>query len=347
MTSRERFRNTLDFKPVDRLPMYEWHSFWDKTLDRWQSEGMPQHLCEPDDIARYFGLDVVNHAWVAPRMTMEDETEYITDMAGYERRKGTLYPDDPLTSMWHIAGGRWEHVTRDTATQWAEEQAKGNVVVVMCLEGCFWYPRTLLGVERHLYSFYDCPEVMHAMNRDLTEYSLRAIDRITELLTPDLVVVAEDMSYNHGPMLSKEHFDEFMAPYYRELTARLREDNIICSVDSDGNVMSCASWFCDVGVAGIEPLERQAGVDIIRLREDHPDLGLIGGYDKMVMSKGESAMREEFERILPVMERGGYIPCVDHQTPPCVSLENFRTYVGLLEEYGTRAASFIGRQETS
>ena len=32
---------------------------------------------------------------------------------------------------------------------------------------------------------------------------------------------AEDMSYNHGPMLSKALFDEFLAPYYRRLVPRL------------------------------------------------------------------------------------------------------------------------------
>ena len=32
-------------------------------------------------------------------------------------------------------------------------------------------------------------------------------------------------------------------------------------------------------------------------------------------------MREEFERLLPVMRQGGFLPSVDHQTPPGVSLE--------------------------
>ena len=35
----------------------------------------------------------------------------------------------------------------------------------------------------------------------------------------------------------------------------------------------------------------------------------------------------------PVMQSGGYIPSVDHQTPPEVSLENYKIYVKLFKEY--------------
>ena len=65
---------------------------------------------------------------------------------------------------------------------------------------------------------------------------------------------------------------------------------------------------------------------------------MMGGFDKMVMSRGEEAMRAEFERVLPVMRSGGYVNSVDHQTPPEVSLENYRIYVRLLKEYAEKAA---------
>ena len=96
-------------------------------------------------------------------------------------------------------------------------------------------------------------------------------------------------------------------------------------------------WLQSVGLEGILPLECQAGVNIPRLRTLVPDFILIGGFDKMVMKNGEEAMRAEFERILPVMKSGRYVPGVDHQTPPDVSLENYHIYVRLLHEYARRA----------
>jgi hypothetical protein len=63
---------------------------------------------------------------------------------------------------------------------------------------------------------------------------------------------------------------------------------------------------------------------------------MVGGFDKTVMHRGEETMRAEFERLLPVMRSGGYVPGCDHQTPPDVSLEDYRLYVRLLREYAER-----------
>ena len=51
------------------------------------------------------------------------------------------------------------------------------------------------------------------------------------------------------------------------------------------------------------------------------------------MKDGPEAMRREFERILPSMKRGKVIVSVDHQTPPDVSIENYKEYVKLLFEF--------------
>jgi uroporphyrinogen-III decarboxylase len=71
----------------------------------------------------------------------------------------------------------------------------------------------------------------------------------------------------------------------------------------------------------------------MKMREQFPKLRMIGHFDKMVMPKGEEAMRSEFERLLPLMKTGGFIPSVDHQTPPGVSLAQYRIYRRLLDEY--------------
>ena len=63
----------------------------------------------------------------------------------------------------------------------------------------------------------------------------------------------------------------------------------------------------------------------------------IGHFDKMTMDKGEGAMRAEFERLLPTAARGGFLVSCDHQTPPGVSYENYRTYVELFKEYSAKA----------
>ena len=114
---------------------------------------------------------------------------------------------------------------------------------------------------------------------------------------------------------------------------RLQERNIPLIVDTDGDVTLMAPWLQDAGMAGVLPLERQAGVDGTKLRQQFPHLRMIGHFDKMTMNRGEAAMRAEFERLAPLMKTGGFIPSVDHQTPPGVSLEQYRCYLRLLDEF--------------
>ena len=138
-------------------------------------------------------------------------------------------------------------------------------------------------------------------------------------------------------MLSKDLFDEFMRPYYETLLPNIREVGTLAIIDSDGDISTPASWFESAGLQGILPLERQAGVDIARLREEHPKMRFIWHFDKMTMNKGEDVMRAEFERVLSTATKGDFIPACDHQTPPGVSLDDYKLYLSLFAEYADKA----------
>ena len=99
----------------------------------------------------------------------------------------------------------------------------------------------------------------------------------------------------------------------------IEELEIVPIVDTDGDITKLIPWLQKVGLRGALPLEYQAGVDANTLREAHPEFVILGNYNKLVMDQGEEAMRAEFERLLPVMRSGRFIPSCDHQTPPAVS----------------------------
>ena len=328
MNHVERFRAVMNFQAVDRLPRWEWAMWWDQTIARWHDEGLPPALKFSDvfEIAQYFGLDPYQQFWFSTTEATIEATQHhvegvVADMDDYLRVRPRLYPDhSPAIG---------------TMRPWALRQARGEAVVWATLEGFFWFPRTLMNIERLSYAYYDQPELVHAINHDLTEFNLRLIRQMSETCVPTFMTLAEDMSYNNGPMISRQIFDEFLAPYYRRLIAALDELDIPLIVDTDGDVTQLVPWLQDVGVAGVLPLERQAGVDGMALRKQYPDLCMVGHFNKLTMHRGEAAMREEFERLVPLMKTGGFIPSVDHQTPPGVSLELYRCYLRLLEEYMT------------
>jgi hypothetical protein len=328
MTTRQRFHAVMNFQPFDRLPMIEWASWWDKTIERWRPEGLPASAATRYDLYRHFGLDVYYQNWVPASTKGLPKPAYhgaplISSLAEYEKILPFLYPRPAIDRA------QWQ--------QWADEQRRGDAVLWFTVDGFFWFPRRLLGIEPHLYAFYDQPELMHRINTDLANWILQVVDEIRAVCTPDFMTFGEDMSYNHGPMLSKELFDEFLKPYYTRVLPTIKQHGTFAIIDSDGDVTVPSFWFEEAGLDGILPLERQAGVDIARLRAEHPRMRFIGHFDKMTMPHGESAMRTEFERLLPTLAQGGFIASVDHQTPPGVSLANYQVYLRLFREYADRA----------
>jgi len=78
-------------------------------------------------------------------------------------------------------------------------------------------------------------------------------------------------------------------------------------------------------------------VDIVKVRAEHPRMRFIGHFDKMTMNQGETAMRAEFERLLPTAAKGGFLISCDHQTPPGVSYQQYQLYLSLFREYASQA----------
>ena len=325
MNGRDCLQCIFDGKKPERLPKIEWATWWDLTMKRWQTEGLDTSLANKT-IKMNFGLDYDRQIWFPTINNCKDtpkfkEQGYISDEEEYEKIRPFLYDKKMIYDLLPEL---------DRIHEQDEEQ---GAITWFTLDGFFWFPRVLFGIEDHLYSFYDYPELYHRICQDMVDYYLFLIEETMKHWHPQFMTFAEDMSYNLGPMLSEQTFNEFLKPYYDQIIPVLKRYNIRVFVDTDGDLTKMVPWLINAGFNGALPLERQAGVDINMLTQQYPDFMFLGGYDKMIMKFGEEAMTKEFERILPAMRRGHYIPSVDHQTPPDVSLENYKIYIELLEKY--------------
>ncbi|HNX14592.1 MAG TPA: uroporphyrinogen decarboxylase family protein [Oscillospiraceae bacterium] len=338
MTPRERLQCIFNGKkPDDRLPVIEWAGWWDKTVQNWESQGLPKDLGRVG-IYDYFNMDRNYQFWLqhsTPDLPkpISHGAPVIHNIQQYReaRKNGWILPDavEPI---------------KERLKEAAKLQQQGEITW-FTMDGFFWWPRVLLGIEPHLYSFYDEPEMYHEICEDLVNWQLRMLEKLTAIIEPDFMTFAEDMSYNNGPMLSEDIFDEFMKPYYQRIIPELKKHRIKAVVDSDGDISKMVPWLIGAGMEGILPLERQAGVDIVELSKKFPDFIWVGGFDKMCMFNGrqdpnfdaEKSMRAEFERLLPALRHGRYVASVDHQTPPSVKMSDYVTYVRLAKEYAEKA----------
>ena len=329
MNAVERFRATLRREAVDRLPMTEWAGYMTETLERWRGEGLPERLADENAARTWLGLDDSRRAsasWISPGAPKPAHfgAGIIKNADDYRRLRPLLF-QPPGFGM-------------ETMREFAERHGRGELIIWMVISGFFAAPRVLLGIERHLLAFYDQPDLMRRINQDAVDFYKDYVGAFCEIMEPDMVSIMEDFSYKNGPMLSKKAFDEFLAPYYRRIIPVFHERGLPVFIDSDGDVNETIPWILSVGADGMLPFERQCGCDPNAVRAAHPDLLMIGGFNKNVMKEGEQGMRREFEALLPAMRKGGFVPGTDHRVPPDVSLENYRLYLRLYREYCELAA---------
>lgn len=223
-----------------------------------------------------------------------------------------------------------------------EGHDRGGYSIRLNIEGFFWVPREIMGIEAHLVGFYDEPELIHAINEYIMKVYSDKLMKVIELVQPDVVYIMEDLSGKNGPMISGEIFDEFVGDYYRRLIPMLKERGVKhVLVDTDGDFTMMIPYFMKAGVEGFLPMDVNAGMDIVKVREKFPTLKFIGGFNKLMIAEGKEAIDKEFERILPVIRGGGYIVGSDHQVAPSTSLENYKYYISRLKEVMKQAGADI------
>jgi hypothetical protein len=360
MTEAARRRRDA-YERVRGAPLYR-TEFWlmEPTLEAWKAQGMPQDVphhelfgfeSSPGD----YGLGQLGWCEAAfqphfEKKLIEDrgETEIEQDWAGRHvlyfkgRRCGFMpeYVRHPVHDMKSWAENvKWRldpstparYADLGTRMTQAKRAAAEGRIITQNLIGGYMYLRSLIGPEELLYAFYDQPELIHDCIRTWFQLADAVIARHQEHVTIDEIFLAEDICYNHGILIAPEMMKEFLLPYYQQLIANLRPRQIDrarhlhVQIDTDGDCRPTIDIYRDaLGMDAMSPFEVASGCDVAEIGRRYPDLVMRGGLDKRVISEGKDAIDRMVERILiPLRERGGYIPSLDHGTPPETPYENY------------------------
>ena len=212
----------------------------------------------------------------------------------------------------------------------AVKRQKEGAVVIAGIPGGYDLPRTLMGDEEACVCYYEQPELMADILDTAADMAVRVFDRISDVVTVDVLCVHEDMAGKSGPLAGPELIIKFIKPYYRKIWDMLSAKGTrIFSQDSDGNMNPVVDAFLECGINRMFPMEPAAGMDIVELRKKYGErLAFKGGIDKHVLRESKAAIRAELEyKMQPAMKTGGIAFGLDHRIPNGTPLENYRYYV--------------------
>ncbi len=145
----------------------------------------------------------------------------------------------------------------------------------------------------------------------------------------------EDICFKNGPLVIPSVFDEKVGPHYRRITELCRSHGItICSLDCDGCIDALIpTWFHN-GVNTMFPIEVGTwNASIAPWRAQYGrELRGVGGMNKVVFARDRAAVDAEIERLKPLVDLGGFIPCPDHRIAPDGEWDNVRYYCDRMRE---------------
>ncbi len=139
----------------------------------------------------------------------------------------------------------------------------------------------------------------------------------------------EDICFKNGPLIAPGVFREYAGPHYGRICGLLNAHGIsIVSLDCDGWIDALIPVWLDNGVNTMFPIEVGTwGGSIGPWREKYGRvIRGVGGMDKRVFAHDYAAVDQEIERLRPLVELGGFIPCPDHRIAPDAKWENVQYY---------------------
>ncbi|MBE5760816.1 MAG: hypothetical protein E7334_02320 [Clostridiales bacterium] len=353
MNSKERLLRTLSFQSVDRVPLVEW-GVREATMREWIKQGYPKGTPTSD----FFSLDTFHlgvpiNLGMYPAFEEEiiekgDRYQIWRDNLGAIRKDfSTIENPGFVTRKWisfavtdrasflemkkrYIASD--EGRMAENAKKRGEILRNADVATHLSIPFLFWQVRDWVGFENLCMMFYDDPKLVHEMMEFLTDFIIETLTPRIDLFPIDLVEFKEDMAYKGAPMISPQMFREFMYPHYVRLIDFLRAHGAKhVYVDCDGYPGGLIPEYIDAGVDGMSPVEIAAGNDLIKLRKEYPTFAMMGGVDKRALARDKKTIYNEVMSKIPHMiEKGGFVPHIDHAIPHDVPLANYQYYRDIL-----------------
>lgn len=354
MNARERFHATVRYEDRDRPFHWDWMGpEYEATIQRWLGEGMP-----PDTHWRNFGqYDRTEYprlnGWLCPHYEVEtlgtdERYETYRDADGVIKRKirGAPLPAMPQYLAFPLKGKeQWPEIKKRLNPNsparfppyWESIRhgyKQRDFVLCVRVGSLFGWLRNLMGLEAICLALYDDRPFIEQVVEEITDFFLAYLDLALEGVSYDFASFCEDIAHNTGAMIDPELYRMIWGPHYRRIVDRLhRADIHTIYLDSDGNVEDLIPIWLDLGINFIYPLEVAAGMDVVELRNKFGrDLIMGGGVDKRILAGDKAGIKQMIDRITPLVQEGGYLPCPDHCIPPDVSWENFLYYEKLMSE---------------
>ena len=355
MTDRERFNNQMHYKPVDRCFNMEF-GYWAENFTRWPLF-VENGITDNGQADQFFSFDrtsgVGGNSWIHPSFPQEvvEETETTRVMMNGDGLLAEV-PKDGHDTIPHyiratvVTPEDWKRTKEerfrrddparriDAARLKEQHPPDRDYPLGVDCGSMIGRIRNMLTFEGLAYAIYDYPDMVEDMVETACVLAEDSLDQILPHIDADYATGWEDICFKNGPIISLDFYTQVVVPRYKRLGDKIHAAGIdLWYTDCDGDVRPLIPGFLEAGINCLFPYEVNSCVHPAELLDEFgKDLCIMGGFDKLEMIKGKEAIKAYMETLVPLVERGGYIPFCDHRCPPDVNPDDYLYYLDLKEE---------------
>lgn len=355
LTDRERFNRQMHYESVDRCFNMEF-GYWKENFREWDLF-VKNGITNNDQANVFFNFDRIwnteAETWLHPRfpdsVVEETETKRIV-----MNRDGLMaeVPRDGHDTIPHFI--KASVVTPDDWKRCKEDRMRlddpARIIDIEAMKKRHPadrdYPlgvkcgsmigkiRDMLTFEGLAYACFDYPDMVEDMVETCCQLVEHYLDQVLPHIDFDFAHGWEDICFKNGPIVSVDFFRDVVMPRYKRISKRLHAHGIdLWYTDCDGDVRPILPYMLEGGINCLFPFEVNGCAHPAELFAEYgKDLRIMGGFDKIQLGKGPEAIKAYMETLVPLVERGGYIPFCDHRCPPNVKPQDYLYYLDLKEQ---------------
>lgn len=344
MTKRERVRNALAHKPVDKIPKGEiaiLSGIANKLLGGGYSEAFMDFDREKA-VHELLNMDFVNVGdWPSWPVGKTDKGDVI-----YQSNYGEKYIDNgiskhtiemPFTDIEDVDSYQTPDIKRvsgDLIRRFAQET---DFFVFAQIGGPISMINELIGMEDYMVYCLTNTEEIRTLAEKIMIYEIQKAKLFIDN-GADGILLADDMAFNSGVFLPPYIMDEVAYPFYEQAIREIKAyKDVPIVLHTDGNINSILDRLVELGFDGIQSLQPSAGMDIKEVKEKYGDkLCLIGNIDLdyiMTFAKPEEVKKNVEETIRAAAKGSGFILSTCNAMVDIIPVENVHAMYDTAENF--------------
>ncbi|MCL2832751.1 MAG: hypothetical protein FWD78_06245 [Treponema sp.] len=327
MTGRQRLVSALNHVEGDRIPIFE--CVYSRPLFKEVLGYVPETFDPPAVFECYqkIGYDfafmpIPGVSGFRPENTGGDV--YTDEWGICYRKAAETWPIDavvkpPLSSAQDIKNYRLPDPAAPFRWKGFKEVIKmaksSGMGVVGNMRGPYSGTWMLFGMDTFSLLFYDDPESLDTILKAVTDFSIEAF-KIMAKEGADALLFSDDYGSTTAPLFSPAVFRRFIAPQIKRMVDAAADLGIPLVMHSDGHIQPFVEDSVSLGIKGLHPIERAAGMDLAEVKQKYGDkiciFGNVDNKDLLVKGSADEITAQVRECIRIAGPGGGYCLGSDH-----------------------------------